>query len=81
MRFASSPDSDTFKSEAARKLAPAIGKLAALELVSHPRVLTVMTERTDASLTPKIDDRDSWVRMAFVRAVPRDHDAAIEGGR
>lgn len=34
MRFASSPDADTLKSEAARKLTPVIQKLQSLELVS-----------------------------------------------
>lgn len=34
LRFASSPDVDTLKSEAARKLAPVLQRLQALELVS-----------------------------------------------
>jgi hypothetical protein len=69
MRFLTSPDADTFRSEAGIKLTPALQRLSSLDLVCFICFHTLSLWHADSFVECKYD----WGRLAVKSRVYRDY--------
>ena len=79
MRFASSPDVDTLRAEAQRKLAPVLGALQSLDLVRCSLLLSCDHGYGNLTDSCAIERGDTGTRLALVRELPDDHGEEARG--